>query len=201
MDEQLKNVSNSNKILNDTAQKPPSKMKGGVTVKKKSGIVKFAEAFLPEDVADVRGYILLDVVIPTVKKIAEEIFHIFLYGASDGGSSRRSSGRTSYQNYYDRRSSSSSRNERSSSRVYVMDYDYIFEFEEDAMDLLKFMRYTIQEQGLVRWSEVNEYLGQTGPWTDTQYGWKSLNGWELIDTHKTGESRYVLKLPKPFPVD
>ena len=204
MDEQLKNVSNSNKVLEGTVNKTkttPPNIRGDVKVKKKNGILKFAEAFLTEDVSDVRGYIVMDVVIPTIKKIAEEIFHIILYGAADSGSSRRSSGRASYQNYYDRRGSFSSRSESNSSRVYVMDYDYIFEFEDDAVNLIKFMRNTIQEQGLVRWSEVNEHLGQTGPWTDRNFGWKDLRGWEIIDTRKTGEGRYVLKLPKPFPVD
>ena len=48
MDEQLKNVSNSNKIKRENGKVPPPELKGKVSVKKKSGIVKFAEAFLPE---------------------------------------------------------------------------------------------------------------------------------------------------------
>ena len=204
MDEQLKNVSNSNKVKRGESGKiAPPTMKGQVAVKKKNGIVKFAEAFLPEDVSDVRSYILIDVIIPTIKKIAEEIFHIFLYGSGDSYSrSRMPSSRASYQNYYDRKRSVEASRSRSNQSVYIMDFDFAFEFEEDAHDFVKWMLTMIAEDSFVRLSEANEFVGKSGDWTDTHYGWTNINGWTIMDTRRIGsKDRYILKLPKPYVID
>lgn len=206
MDEQLLNVSNSNKVKNGEVKKTsvqPPQMKGKVKVKKRNGLVKFAEAFLPEDVSDVKSYILVDVVIPSIKKIIDEIFHIILWGDSGASYSRKSSSfsRASYQNYYDHRRSQSASTPKSESSVFVMDYDFTFEFEEQASDLLNWMMETIRENGLVRLSEVKEEIGISSPWTESKYGWTNLNGFKIIDTHRMNDERWVLKLPKPFNIE
>lgn len=206
MDEQLLNVSNSNKVKTGEVKKTsvqPPQMKGKVKVKKRNGLVKFAEAFLPEDVSDVKGYILVDVVIPSIKKIIDEIFHIILWGDSGASYSRKPSSfsRASYQNYYDRRRSQPDSTPKSESSVFVMDYDFTFEFEEQARDLLNWMMETIRENGLVRLSEVKEEIGISSPWTESKYGWTNLNGFKIIDTHRMNDERWVLKLPKPFNIE
>lgn len=206
MDESLKNVSNSNKAASENPQKKkvdPPNLKGKVKVKKRNGVVKFAEAFLPEDRKDVSNYIATEVFIPTVKKILEQVFHIFLYGISDsylsGGSSRHES--RSYQNYYDRkRSVASPRRSQQSRSVYISDEDFVFEEKEDAEDFLKWMMQVIREDGYIRLSETKEEFGMTWDYTEAKYGWSNLNGWRIIDTHDP-DGRYVLRLPKPFPVE
>ena len=59
----------------------------------------------------------------------------------------------------------------------------------------------IEENGLVRLSEADEEFGRTGYWTNTHYGWTNISGWRCIDTRRPGEERYILKLPRPFPID
>ena len=206
MDEQLLNVSNSNKTVSGETKKTavqPPQMKGKVKVKKRNGLIKFAEAFLPDDVSDVKSYILVDVIIPSIKKVIDEIFHIMLWGDTNTSYfTRRSSSHTSYQNYYDRKNSqnSSRMSKKSDSSIYILDEDFVFDYEEDAENFVRWMLDVIAEDSFIRLSEANEYVGRTGYYTDTHYGWTNLNGWKIINTGRA-EGRYVLKLPRPFPVD
>ena len=209
MDEKLENISNSHKVRNGetvpnkVVERP--KVKGKVGVRKKNGVTKFVEAFLPEDVSDVKTFIISDVVIPSVKKILDDIFHTILYGSTDRSyysSNRGSSGsRVSYQNYFDRRSSSSSQRSRRNESIYVLDDDFVFEFEREADDFIRWIMDEINEVGFVRLSDVNEYVGRTGYHTDNHYGWKSINGFKITNYGRGDEQEFVVRLPRPFPID
>ena len=45
---------------------------GGVRIKKKSEASKLAEVFIAEDTSNVKRYIIMDVIVPTVKKMLYE---------------------------------------------------------------------------------------------------------------------------------
>lgn len=69
--------SNSHKSKEKKYHLPEKKIEpvvtGKTTVKKKSGIVKIADVFLPEDVSSVKDYIVRDVIIPKVKSMLHDI--------------------------------------------------------------------------------------------------------------------------------
>ncbi len=79
---------------------------GRVKTKKKNEIQKLADVFISEDVANVKDYIFMDVLIPAMKKAISDVvtngIDMILYGES-GHSKKSSSGsRVPYRNYYNR---------------------------------------------------------------------------------------------------
>ena len=61
-----------------TTQKPPEKkvekvVTGNVTIKKKSALVKIRDMFIAEDADKVGNYILMDVLVPSIKKAIVDI--------------------------------------------------------------------------------------------------------------------------------
>ena len=72
--------------------------------RKKNGLQKITNVFVPEDVDDVKSYIFEDIVVPAVKDIILDAVRAFLgvSGNSRGGRSSTSS-KISYRKYYDDR--------------------------------------------------------------------------------------------------
>ena len=50
---------------------------GKVTAKQKSSVAKLADIFIPEDVTNVKEYVLSDIVVPAVKKAISDIVDIW----------------------------------------------------------------------------------------------------------------------------
>ena len=88
---------------------PPDKklekvVSGGTKTRKKSEVKKFANIFVPEDVENVKSYILIDVIVPGIKNAIADAVSIMLFGEAGrlGGRNNKGS-RASYQRYYDDR--------------------------------------------------------------------------------------------------
>ena len=105
--------SNSHKSKEEQKSPPTERQKldkivnGTVKVKKKSELTKFAEIFLPEDISNIKNYILMDVLVPAIKNTIEDIItngtRMLLRGEIGvrKGSSTASS--ISYNRYYDQK--------------------------------------------------------------------------------------------------
>lgn len=65
-------------------QKKPKKVqkivKGEARTKKRSGVMKLADIFLPEDVDSIKKHVIYDVIIPAAKKIISDTVDTYLYG-------------------------------------------------------------------------------------------------------------------------
>ena len=101
--------SNSHKSRQNQNDDIPEKrvekvVSGSVKSKKKNGLQKITNVFVPEDVDDVKSYIFEDIVVPAVKDIILDAVRAFLgvSGNSRGGRSSTSS-KISYRKYYDDR--------------------------------------------------------------------------------------------------
>lgn len=88
---------------------PPDKklekvVSGGTKTRKKSEVKKIANIFVPEDVENVKSYILIDVIVPGIKNAIADAVSIMLFGEAGrlGGRNNKGS-RASYQRYYDDR--------------------------------------------------------------------------------------------------
>lgn len=100
--------SNSHKSRQNQNDDIPEKrvekvVSGSVKSKKKNGLQKITNVFVPEDVDDVKSYIFEDIVVPAVKDIILDAVRAFLgvSGNSRGGRSSTSS-KISYRKYYGR---------------------------------------------------------------------------------------------------
>ena len=83
-DEYKSNSHKSNEV--DERKKVGKVVKGKVKTKKKSGITKFTDVFISEDVSSVKSYIIGEVLIPAMKKALSDIvtngIDMILYGES-----------------------------------------------------------------------------------------------------------------------
>lgn len=73
MNEYKANSHKAKKAEEKRAKKVDKVVTGKVRTKKKSEMSKFKDVFISEDVSNVKSYIFLDVLIPTIKKALSDI--------------------------------------------------------------------------------------------------------------------------------
>ena len=145
---------------------------------------KFADTFLGDDLDSVRGYIIFDVLIPTIKDTISNIVsngvEILLFGEPRrGGSHKKDGPYVSYSDYYkkdkkERRSSGMRKNERHNFR------EIIFESRGDAEDVRDAMIDILEsDYAQVSIGDLYDLCDITGNFTDHRYGWTDLRGAEV----------------------
>lgn len=184
-----------------TEEKRAKKVVSGKVTTKENNTRKFAGLLVSEDASKVKSYVVLDVLIPAIKKAISDIvtdgIDMILYGESRGKKSR-SSGGVSYRSYYDDRD----RRERdrggrgsSSSRF---DYDdIVFDTRGDAELVREQMVDILDQYGMVTVADMYDLAGLTVPYTASRYGWFNIRTAEVTRIH----NGYILKLPKAMPID
>ena len=184
----------------EAAQSPPEKKVQKAVAKakiaKKSGVQKIAEAFVSEDIDNVKSYIFLEVIVPAIKdtisKIVTNGIDMFLYGET--GHTRKTGDRTSYNKYYD----DSNRKRSNQPRRRTSDYnDIVIETRGEAEDVLDSMDELIDKYGTVSVSDLNDLVGRSGEFTDCDYGWTDIRNAQVIRVR----DGYKLKLPRALPLD
>lgn len=171
-------------------------VKGRVKVKKKGELGKFAGMFISEDAGDVKSYILLDVIIPLIKKGITETVDMILYGGSGSGS-RNGSSKISYSSYYDRRDSDR-RAAHSTVRTGRYDFDSIvLESRGEAEEVLDRLCELIDTYKVASVADLYDLVGVDFEYTDNKYGWTNLRNAEVMRVR----DGYTLKLPKALPID
>lgn len=173
---------------------------GKVVVKKKNEVKKFANLFIPDDVSNVKSYIVFDVVVPTIKKTILEIMELVLLNGdvSRTTKQRLPGSRVSYSSYSDRdrpgvRSPSPIRYNKPG---YDMD-DVILDSRGEAEEVLSRMCELINRYGIVSIGDYYDLLGVVGSYTDHKYGWTDLRSASI---GRSGGG-YVIQLPRSMPID
>lgn len=174
---------------------------GVAKVKKKSEVSKLKDIFISEDASNVKSYIIMDVLVPAIKKAIADIvtngIDMILYGETGHSKRSSSSSKISYRSYYDRRDDDR-RYDRDSSRVkqgYEYD-DVIIETRGEADAVISRMDEIIDMYGRVSVADLYDLVGITGNYTDNNYGWTNLASAEPIRVR----DGYVIKLPKAMPI-
>lgn len=180
----------------DTDKKIEKVVSGSVTTKKKTGASKFADVFISEDVENVKSYILLDVLLPAVKKAISDIvtngIDMLLYGESGRNKKTSTASKISYRSYYDR---PSERRDVSSARVRNgFDYDdLIFHTRGDAESVLAAMDEAIDKYGVVSVGDLYDLADvSTNNYMVHEYGWTNIRSASVIRV-KDG---YMIKMPR-----
>ena len=156
-------------------------IKGTAKTKKKSKM----EAFVAEDIANVKQYVISDVLLPTLKKALSDIVSngvdMLLFGEVQDKRRRSSSSSTrsvvSYDRYYDRdRDGKDRERTRDTSRSRV-GYDYddvVVNSRVEADDVLGILDEAIDTFGSVSVGDLYDAVGMVGNYTDYKYGWTDL---------------------------
>ncbi len=173
---------------------------GTVKTKKKSEMNKVKDLFISEDAANVKSYILMDVLVPAVKKAISDIvtdgISMILFGTTGNRSSRGNSSFVSYDKYSRRDDERRYGNTRTRSG-YSFD-DIYLESRGEAEEVLSRMDELIDMYGVVSVADLYDLVGITGNYTDNKYGWTNIRNAEPVRAMGGG---YMLKLPKALPIN
>ena len=197
--------SNSHKSKEQEKQysKPEKKIEpvvsGKATVKKKSGIVRLADVFLPEDVSSVKEYILVDVIIPKIKNmlhdIGSEAWDSF-WGISGRSNSRGTASRVSYVPYDKMSQSKSTESPRRSGVNYE---EIVFPTRGDAESVYDRMSELCDTFNAVSVADMFELADVPNDnYTLNKYGWTSMEGAQVVRLSGGG---FAIKMPKARPFD
>lgn len=183
--------------VNTVPEKNVTKVVSGtVKKKKKSEVSKFKDVFISEDAHSVKSYILMDVLVPSIKKALSDIvkdgIDMILYGDKRGGN-RNNSSRVSYRDY----SGSGRNNNTHSSRTNYDFADLVYDTRSEAENVLSSMDELIDRYGVVTVADMCDLAGVTCNYTDNKYGWMNISSAQVIH----GRDGYIIKMPRAVPVD
>ena len=195
---------NSHKNRNEKKELPDGKraekVVHGKVKTKKNDVRKLTDIFIAEDAANVKNYILMDVIVPSVKKAIYDLIvgalDMSLYGARGGGGKRPIADKVSYTDY----NSVSRRDERSYNRTqtasgYSYD-DIILDSRGEAEAVLSRMDEVMEEYGQGRVADLYDLVGVTGNYTDKNYGWTNIRNAEVVRVR----DGYKIKMPRALPI-
>ena len=176
---------------------------GKVTTKKNEGR-KFADIFISEDAGNVKEFIIMDLLVPSIKNlfssVIKESVDMLFFGRSGGSGNRNgaTSNKVSYRRYYDERNNDFDHyGYRPKSRFEYE--DIVFPSRGDAEVVRKHMLATIDRYGMVTVGDMYDMagLGDQAPYTAHDYGWTMLRN---VEPRRAGNG-YILTLPKAMPID
>lgn len=178
---------------------------GNVKIRKKSSATKIKDIFLPGDTVKVKNFVLKDVIIPTIIKaidtIVTEGVHMMLYGETDKRRNSTPSNSVEWRSHYDYSSksrSSSARPYRSSLSRETYEYDdIIFETRGEAENVLMGLDAMLDKYSIVTVADYYELVQVSCNHTARNYGWSDLRSAYIARTR----GGYMIKLPKPLPID
>lgn len=185
-----------------TEKKVEAVITGTAKTRKKGEMKKFADVFIAEDANNVKSYILMEVIIPAVKKAISDIvttgIDMILYGEAGKSRKNGSASKVSYRNYYEREGERT-RAGSGISRRNTFDYDeVVFDTRGDAEAVLDAMNDIISQYGTVSVSDFYDLARVANDnYTMNRYGWTNIGGATAVRVR----DGYVLKLPRAIPLN
>ena len=192
--------SNSHRSKEELKKKEVGKVvTGEVKTKKKTEVRKFADTFISEDIANVKSYILMDVLIPALKKAISDVvtngIDMILYGETSKSKKSATASKISYRSYYER---DNDRDDYISSRRRGYDYDdVILATRGEAEEVIVRMDELIDMYGIVSVGDYYDLVGIQGDYTAEKYGWTSTRNAQVVRVREG----YMIKLPRALPIN
>lgn len=200
--EDYKSNSDRSRQEKESEKKVEAVIAGTAKTRKKSDAQKFADVFIAEDANNVKSYILMEVIVPAVKKAISDIvttgIDMILYGEAGRSRKNGTASKASYRSYYERDServrAGSVNNRRSG-----FDYDDIlFDTRGDAEAVLDAMNDIISQYGTVSVADVYDLARVPNDnFNMNRYGWTNISGATAIHVREG----YILKLPRAIPLN
>ena len=201
--EEFPSNSNKSKETRQPEKHVEKVVSGTAKTRKRSSAQKLTDIFVPGDVENVKHYILTDVIVPAVKKAIVDVvsdgINMLMYGES--GARKSSNGiasKISYQKMFDDRQGEN--HTRYSSIRTRTGYSYdniVLESRGEAEDVLTRMDELLATYGMVSVADMYDLCGVTPQYTDNKYGWTNIRNAQIVRIR----DGYVIKMPKPMPLD
>lgn len=175
---------------------------GPVKIKKKSGVTKFADVFISEDASNVKSYILMDVLVPAIKKAVSDIvkdgIDMILYGESGRSKKSGVGSKVSYGSYYKNDRDRDGYRRSESRNIYNYD-EIIFNTRGEAEMVLDQLDEIIERYSFAKVADLYDLAGISmgGNYTANNYGWTNLQSAKVIPVR----DGYLIKLPRALPID
>ena len=156
---------------------------------------KFTDIFISEDAANVKNYIIMDVIVPSIKKAVYDLIvgtlDMSLYGGRGNGK-RPTADKISYRDYNNvsRRDDRSYGSTRTTSG-YSYD-DVVVETRGEAESVLQRMDEIMEEYEQVRVADLYDLVGISGDYTDNKYGWTNIRNARVVRTR----DGYKIEMPR-----
>lgn len=200
--ENLPDNSHKNKVAQQqksnlaAPEKRAEKVVHGKVKTKKNEVRKWTDMFISEDVANVKDYIIMDVIVPSIKKAVYDLvvgtLDMSLWGGRGGSNKRPTADKISYRDY----TSASRRDERNySSNRSLASYQYdeiVLDTRGEAEAVLTRMDEMIDQYDEVRVADLYDLVGITGEYTDNKYGWTNIHDAQVIRVR----DGYKIKMPR-----
>lgn len=170
---------------------------GTAKVRKKNAGRKFADVFISEDAANVKSYVLMDVIVPAIKDVLSNVVKdsvdMILFGGTNRDRKRSGSNSSyvSYNRYSDRRDDRRYESRSTISSRYNFD-DITVDTKGEAEEVLDRMDELIDTYGMVTVADLCDLVGISCEYTDNKYGWTNLRNARTVRVR----DGYMLDLPK-----
>lgn len=180
-------------------RKKLDKVVSGKVIKKKNTMRKIADVIVAEDKESVKNYVLLDVLVPAVKKAITDIIvnglDMVLYGGSGEAKKSTRASRVSYWS-----GTNTSREDRFRDNRTRSGYSYddvVLETRAEAKDVLDRLDEALETYGTVSVADLYDLVGERCEHTDNKYGWTNIRNAEIINER----DGYRIKMPRALPLD
>lgn len=194
---------NSHKSKEGVVEKKVEKaISGTARVKKKSEARKFTDVFISEDVGNVKSYVLMEVLVPAIKKAVSDIvvngIDMILYGET--GHTRRgtTASKVSYRGYYDNKSNAQQARKPPRNRSGYDYDDVIIDNRGEAEDVLSRMDELIDQYQVVSVADFYDLVDVKSNYTDNKYGWTDIGNARV---ERVSGGGYMIKLPRAVPLN
>lgn len=175
----------------------------GKVIQKKPNIFKrAARNMVADDVSNVGDFVVANVLLPAVRNLMYDIIsqgtHQVLYGTARGRRSVSpgySGPGTSLKTAYNRVTAEAEPT-RTMSRADQASHNFDELFlgsHQDAAEVLESLKARVERYGSASVSDMYDYMGLTGSFTDQKYGWTNLDTADVRPTRRG----FLLDLPKP----
>ena len=175
---------------------------GKVMTKKKSGIAKAAKMFFAEDIHSVKRYVVMEVLLPALKRTFLDMVNngadMLVNGEITRSKSNTPGSKVSYRSFYDRRDDPP--RARIDSR-YGSAYDYdelAFETRGDAERVLVTLDEIMDTYKMVKVADLYDASGRTPSSVMFNYGWTDIHTASVV---RTVDGYYMIRLPRALPLD
>ncbi len=172
----------------------PEKTLEGVKPEKKSFIKRIADAFIAVDAKDIKTYLIFDVLIPGLKRGAEDILHMALYNDKRPERVTRSRGESRIRRleYSSIRPARDDDDVMLSQRALAGSSDLVFPTREKAEEALDMVDERIKACGFATLKYYYTITRQPTEWTQEKWCWRSMNGATIVQCR----GGYLLKMPR-----
>lgn len=162
--------------------------------RKKSNLSKAGNVFMPGDVDSVKNYILMDVLVPSIKRAISDIVCNginMLLGEPNRSKQGTQGAKVSYRSYYDQQSDRREYNRPRAQAAYSYD-DIVFPTRGDAEEVLYRMEELLERFEVVSVADLFDMAGISCNYTDNKYGWTNLRD-ARVERVSDG---YIIRLPR-----